>query len=143
MAARKIAPGDVVAGKYRVQKVLGQGGMGVVVVARDEDLARQVAIKQLLPEWADDKDCVARFLREARSAVKLTSEHTVRVFDAGQLAGGVPYMVMEYLSGKDLGAMLAASGPMPPERAVAYVLQGCEGLAEAHASGIIHRDLKP
>jgi serine/threonine protein kinase len=143
MAARKIAPGDVIAGKFRVQKVLGQGGMGVVVVARDRDLARPVAIKQLLPEWVDDKDCVARFLREARSAVKLTSEHTVRVFDAGLLPGGVPYMVMEYLTGKDLGAMLGERGPLPAELAVGYILQACEGLAEAHVSGIVHRDLKP
>src|SRR5215468_3673339 len=107
MAARMIAPGEVIAGKYRVLKVLGKGGMGVVLSARDEDLARSVAVKQLLPEWASDKDCVARFLREARSMVRLTSEHTVRVYDAGQLPGGIPYMVMEYLTGQDLGVMLA------------------------------------
>jgi serine/threonine-protein kinase len=143
MAARMIAPGEVIAGKYRVQKILGKGGMGVVLSARDEDLARPVAVKQLLPEWASDKDCVARFLREARSMVRLTSEHTVRVYDAGQLPGGIPYMVMEYLTGQDLGAMLAQHGALPPQLAVAYVLQACEGLAEAHVSGIVHRDLKP
>jgi eukaryotic-like serine/threonine-protein kinase len=134
--------GDVLAGKYRVDRVLGAGGMGVVVAAHHLHLDERVAIKFLLPEMLGNQDAVMRFAREARAAVKIKSEHVARVTDVGTLDTGAPYMVMEYLEGNDLAALLT-NGPLPVEQAVDYLLQACEAIAEAHALGIVHRDLKP
>ena len=136
-------PGDVLAGKYRVERVLGSGGMGVVVAAMHLTLQERVALKFLLPEGAKKEETVTRFLREARAAAKIKSEHVARVSDVGTLESGAPYLVMEYLDGSDLSALLRRDGPLPPRDAVEYVLQACEALAEAHAVGIVHRDLKP
>jgi serine/threonine-protein kinase len=141
-----IAPvevGDLIAGKYRIERVLGQGGMGIVVAARHEELGERVALKFLLGEAASDPERVARFLREARAAARIRNEHVARVTDVGRLDGGAPYMVMEFLEGHDLEARLAERGPLPLAEAVDYVLQACEALAEAHSIGIVHRDLKP
>jgi serine/threonine-protein kinase len=138
-----VAPGDVLAGKYRVERVLGAGGMGVVVAAHHIQLDEKVALKFLLPQALGSPDAVARFLREARAAVKIKSEHVARVADVGQLENGAPYIVMEYLEGHDLSGWLLHAGAMPVERAVDFVLQACEAIAEAHALGIVHRDLKP
>lgn len=135
--------GDVLAGKYRVERVLGVGGMGVVVAATHLALDEKVALKFLLPEIAKDPANVARFLREARAAAKIRSEHVARVTDVGTLDGGAPYLVMEYLDGEDLAARVARGGPLPVSQAVDCVLQACEALAEAHVLGIVHRDLKP
>ena len=135
--------GGVLAGKYRVEKVLGQGGMGVVVAAHHLELDQRVAIKFLLPEIIGNADAVARFLREARAAVKIRSEHVAKVTDVGKLEGGAPYMVMEYLDGSDLSAWLRQQGALPVQQAVDFVLQACEAMAEAHTLGIVHRDLKP
>jgi serine/threonine-protein kinase len=137
------APGAVLAGKYRVERVLGQGGMGVVVEARHMVLEDRVALKFLLPDFAQHPDASARFLREARAAVKIKSEHVARVSDVGTLETGAPYMVMEYLDGSDLAGVLTQSGPLSIADAVDYVIQGCEAIAEAHGYGIVHRDLKP
>jgi len=139
----EVSPGQILAGKYRIERVLGRGGMGVVVAARHIQLDEQVALKFLLPEALANQDAVKRFEREARAAVKIKSEHVARVTDVGTLESGSPYMVMEYLSGKDLGDYLAHVGPLPLEEAVECVLQACEAVAEAHSMGIIHRDLKP
>ncbi|MDI1476537.1 serine/threonine-protein kinase [Polyangium sp. y55x31] len=133
--------GDVLAGKYRVESVLGKGGMGVVVAAMHLQLGQRVAIKYLLQP--DNTEIVARFLREARAAVRLKSEHVARVLDVGELGSGAPYMVMEYLEGGDLLRHLKTQGPLPIPEAVDYILQTCEAIAEAHAVGIVHRDLKP
>jgi len=138
-----VSPGDVLAGKYRVERVLGAGGMGVVVAAHHLQLDEKVALKFLLPAALDNPEAVSRFVREARAAVKIKSEHVARVSDVGQLANGSPYMVMEYLEGGDLAAWLRQRGPMPVEQAVDFVLQAAEAIAEAHALGIVHRDLKP
>jgi eukaryotic-like serine/threonine-protein kinase len=135
--------GQLLAGKYRVERVLGQGGMGVVVAAIHQQLEQRVALKFLVPGALSNEEAVGRFMREARSAVRLMSEHVARVIDVGTLPDGAPYIVMEYLEGQDLAALVAEQGPLPIETAVEYVLQACEALAEAHASGIIHRDLKP
>jgi serine/threonine protein kinase len=135
--------GDLLAGKYRVERVLGAGGMGVVVAAHHQGLDTKVAIKLLLPEMLDQKDVVARFAREARAAARITSEHVARVFDVGALEDGAPYMVMEFLDGSDLSEWLKRSGPLPVTQAVGFVLQACEAVAEAHRVGIVHRDLKP
>jgi eukaryotic-like serine/threonine-protein kinase len=138
-----IASGDVLLGKYRVEKVLGRGAMGLVVAARHLTLDDRVAIKLLLPKCAQDAQMVQRFLREARAAVRIRSQHVVRVTDVGTLENGAPYMVMDHLEGKDLGAVLAESGWLPVPVAIDFVLQACEALAEAHAQGIVHRDVKP
>src|SRR6188768_352375 len=135
--------GQLLAGKYRVERVLGQGGMGVVVAAHHVVLDEVVAIKFLLPEALRSAEAVARFEREARAAVKIKSEHVARVTDVGRLETGAPYMVMELLRGQDLAVLLHEQGPLPIAVAVQYVLQACEALAEAHAIGIVHRDLKP
>jgi serine/threonine-protein kinase len=138
-----VAIGELVAGKYRVERVLGQGGMGVVVAAMHEQLAQRVAIKMLLPEATTSPNALARFTREARAAAAIRGQHVARVIDVGALDGGAPYIVMEYLEGRDLADTIAERGPLPPEEAVAFVLQACEAIAEAHSAGIIHRDLKP
>ncbi|MEZ4294332.1 MAG: serine/threonine-protein kinase [Polyangiaceae bacterium] len=136
-----IAEGDVLAGKYRVERVLGQGAMGLVVAATHLQLQQKVAIKFLTGRAT--REVVGRFLREARSAVKLRNEHVARVIDVGELEGGLPYMVMEYLSGQDLQQVSKAEGALSIHEAIGYVLQVCEAMAEAHSAGIIHRDLKP
>src|SRR6478735_12111108 len=135
--------GDVLAGKYRVDKVLGVGGMGVVVAAHHIHLDDRVAIKFLLPETLGNSDAVMRFAREARAAVKIKSEHVARVTDVGTMENGAPYMVMEYLEGADLSSWIRERRQLPFEQAIDFILQACEALAEAHALGIVHRDLKP
>jgi eukaryotic-like serine/threonine-protein kinase len=137
-------PGDIIAEKYRVDRLLGVGGMGAVVAATHLQLDDRVAIKVLLPELASDRDLVDRFLREGRAAVRIRSEHVGRVLDVGTVTpGGTPCIVMEYLEGKDLSQLLEERGTLPPEEAVDYVLQATEAIAEAHKAGIVHRDLKP
>jgi serine/threonine-protein kinase len=136
-------PGDVIAGKYRVERQLGAGGMGVVLAATHLDLLEPRALKFLSEAALQDAESVERFLREARAASRLKSEHVTRVYDVGRLDTGMPFMVMEYLEGTDLGAMLKAGGRISTPVAVGYILQAMEGLAEAHAMGIVHRDLKP
>jgi serine/threonine-protein kinase len=143
MQTAPVQAGDVLAGKYRVEQVLGVGGMGVVVAALHLQLDERVALKFLLPEALENQEAVARFAREARAAVKIKSEHVARVIDVGNLENGAPYMVMEYLEGSDLSEVLKQRGRLPIEEAVQYVLEASEALAEAHVLGIIHRDLKP
>jgi serine/threonine-protein kinase len=138
-----IKPGDVLAGKYRVERILGSGGMGMVVAAHHLQLDERVALKFLLPAAVANVEVVARFMREARAAFKIKSEHVARVTDVAQLENGSPYIVMEYLEGGDLAQWLLQRGGMSIAQAVDFVLQACEALAEAHALGIVHRDLKP
>jgi serine/threonine-protein kinase len=135
--------GDLIAGKYRVERVLGDGGMGVVVAARHLELGERVALKFLLPEAAQNPEARLRFVREARAAVRIKGEHVARVFDVGTREDGTPFIVMEYLEGHDLGRLVEAHGALAVENAVHYVLQACEAVAQAHAVGIVHRDLKP
>jgi serine/threonine protein kinase len=141
--AAGVQPGQILLGKYRIERVLGMGGMGVVVAATHVTLEERVAIKFLLPHALTNAEAVARFLREARAAVRIKSEHVARVTDVGLLENGAPYMIMEYLDGADLGTIAGQRGALPIEDAVEYLLQACEAIAEAHALGIIHRDLKP
>ncbi len=135
-------PGDVLDGKYSVESVLGVGGMGAVVLAKHLSLGERVAIKCMLPELLAHPDLIGRFRREARIAVRLKSEHVVRVRDLGALPNGAPYMVMERLTGEDLGATLDR-GPLPVRTAARYLIEACDAIAEAHAHGLVHRDLKP
>jgi len=143
MDASPVAPGQILAGKYRIERVLGEGGMGVVVEAHDTSLERRVAIKFLLPDFVQHAEAKERFIREARAAAKIQSEHVARVIDVSTLETGAPYMVMEFLEGSDLSKVIETTGAMSVEDATLYVIQACEALAEAHAYGIIHRDLKP
>jgi len=136
-------PGDVVAGKYRVESVIGTGGMGVVIGAQDTSLGRPVAIKFLAPHKARRDGAVARFLREARAAASIQSEHVVRVYEVGTLPNGSPYIVMEHLRGADLSQIVGSRGGLPIDESIDYILQACEAIGEAHGRGIVHRDLKP
>jgi serine/threonine-protein kinase len=135
--------GRVIGGKYRIEKVIGQGGMGVVHAARHLERNEQVAIKVLRPLLMNIPGMVARFLREGRAASTIESEHVARVSEVDMLPSGVPYMVMEHLEGTDLAALRRARGPIPIAEAVGYIVQACDAIAEAHALGIVHRDLKP
>ncbi len=138
-----VRPGDLLAGRYRVEQVLGVGGMGVVVAAQHVHLGQRVALKFLLPAYLGVPEAAGRFAREARNAVRIQNEHVARVSDVGTLESGAPYMVMEYLQGSDLSQLVRRQGPVPVADAVDYVLQACVAIAEAHALGIVHRDLKP
>ena len=137
------AAGAVLAGKYRVDRILGQGGMGMVVAATHLHLGQPVALKFLLAEYLNNRAIVERFVREARASAALRGEHVCRVSDVGALEDGAPYIVMELLEGQDLASLVAGHGPMPVQHACDYVLQACIGVAEAHAMAIVHRDLKP
>ena len=138
-----LEPGQLVDGKYRIERLLGRGGMGAVYTARHELLAQTVALKVVLPEIAANQEVVGRFLNEARSAAGIESDHVARVMDVARLPDGTPYMVMEFLTGCDLDEHLAKSGPLPPEVVADLLLQALDGVAHAHAIGIVHRDLKP
>lgn len=135
--------GEIVAGKYRILRVIGAGGMGYVVAAEHIQLGEKVAIKFLNSEGNRDAGVVARFTQEARAAVRIRNEHVARVIDVATLDSGAPYIVMEYLDGADLSDTVERAGRLDAQTAVGYVLQACEAIAEAHAAGIVHRDLKP
>ncbi|WP_437989577.1 serine/threonine protein kinase [Sorangium sp. So ce145] len=138
-----IHPGKVLLGKYRVERILGRGGMGIVVAVRHVDLGELFAIKFLLPEAMGTPDAINRFLREARASARLKGEHVAKVHDVGSLENGAPYMIMEFLDGMDLKQVVQERGPLPLREAVTYVLQASDAIAEAHVLGIVHRDLKP
>lgn len=139
----KVQEGTILLGKYRVEKLLGEGAMGYVVAARHEHLGELFAIKLMLPDALEKPDAAARFLREARACARLKSEHVVRVTDSGENETGVPVMVMEYLVGEDLQNVLDKRHVFPMHEAITYVLQACDAIGEAHDLGIVHRDLKP
>ncbi len=138
-----LSPGDIVAGKYRIETVVGEGGMGVVYAAHHVALNQRVALKLLLVDSPGGEETVERFVREAQAAARLRTEHVVRVTDAGALDSGLPFLVMEYLQGCDLAELVALDGPLPAHDVADYMLQVLAGLALAHTAGIVHRDLKP
>jgi eukaryotic-like serine/threonine-protein kinase len=135
--------GETLGGKYRLTGELGRGGMGAVFAATHLRLARQVAIKVVLPDVARRPELAYRFEHEARVAARLHGRHTVRVLDVDTTPEGLPYLVMELLKGHSLRDELARRGPLPVEDAVRYLREACEGVDEAHRAGIVHRDLKP
>lgn len=143
MTTLPVQVGDIIDGRYRVERVLGRGGMGVVAAARHVRLRQRVAIKFPLAALVDRHDVVERMLREARATMRLRSEHVARVLDVGLHPSSGPYLVLEYLVGSDLSQVLARLGSLPLDVALDYVLQACEALAEAHRYRIIHRDIKP
>jgi eukaryotic-like serine/threonine-protein kinase len=137
------APGTIVAGKYRIESLLGEGGMGFVVAATHIQLGTQIALKLLREEMAKSQRVVERFLREAQASAQLRSEHVCRVMDVSTLDTGVPFIVMELLYGRDLATVIKQAAPLPVGAIADYILQACQGIAEAHSLGIVHRDLKP
>jgi serine/threonine-protein kinase len=143
MPSPQVRIGEILAGKYRVERVLGVGAMGVVVAATHIDLHELRAIKMMLPSMLGDTEGVERFLREARAVSKLRSRHVAAVYDVGRFDSGAPFIVMEYLEGSDLKSVLDQRGVLTPGEAAAYVSEACEALSEAHGAGIIHRDIKP
>lgn len=142
MPARFVS-GDVLGDKFRIVRILGEGGMGSVYEAEHLLLAERVAIKVLHTDGDDLATQSHRLLREARAAARIQNEHVARVSDFGTLSDGRPYLVMECVSGPSLSRVLAENGPLEPEVAVGHALEICLALAEAHALGIVHRDIKP
>jgi eukaryotic-like serine/threonine-protein kinase len=143
MTDQRIADGDILARKYRVERVLGKGAMGVVVAATHVDLGQLVALKLMHADKEEAPEMRARFLREARAAVRLKSQHIAKVLDVGTDENDMPYIAMEFLEGQDLAVILKKKGRQSFDDAVEYILQACEAVGEAHAAGIVHRDLKP
>jgi serine/threonine protein kinase len=135
--------GEVIAEKYRIERLIGAGGMGVVVAAKHLLLNRTVALKFMRVDARAGAEGIERFMRDARALVRLKSEHATRVMDLGTLPSGAPYIVMEHLQGEDLGSLVAREGPLSVEVAASYVMQACDAISEAHRLGIVHRDIKP
>jgi serine/threonine-protein kinase len=142
-APRPLAAGDVVDDKYVVERTIGMGGMGQVVGARHRELGTRVAIKVVHSDRLNDQTTLTRFKLEAQALAKLTSEHTVRIYDVGETAEGLPFIIMEYLEGADLGSLLFKEHPLAIADILEWMIQASSALGEAHAVGIIHRDLKP
>jgi eukaryotic-like serine/threonine-protein kinase len=130
-------------GKYRVIRVLGEGGMGTVLEALHVDLERKVALKLLKPELRSNAEIIERFLREGRAASKIEGANVARVLDVDRLDDGTPFLIMEYLDGHDLSLIRRSKEPLPVKEALEFMRQACIGIAEAHVLGIIHRDIKP
>jgi tRNA A-37 threonylcarbamoyl transferase component Bud32 len=141
--AYDLAVGDLIGGKFRVERIIGEGGMGLVVAATHLGLDERVALKFLHPNAGRNPEAIARFFQEAKAAAKLKSEHVAHVLDVSQRQDGCPFIVMEFLRGSDLRYVLGLDGPLAVETVADYMIQACEGLAEAHARGIVHRDIKP
>lgn len=138
-----VREGDIIARKYRIERVLGHGAMGMVAAAMHVDLHERRAIKFMQPSCAGEAEYVERFMREARACARLKSRHVATVYDVGRLENGAPYIVMEYLEGVDLKTLLDVRKPLPLHEAVDYLLQASEAIGEAHQVGIVHRDIKP
>ena len=143
MAHEFPSQGMILAGKFRVDRVIGAGGMGVVLAVHHLELDKALALKLLRPQIVQSTTAFDRFLREARAASAIESDHVARVIDFGRFENGMPYMAMELLSGEDLSQRLARVGTLAVTDAITMVLQACEALAEAHMLGVVHRDLKP
>lgn len=136
-------PGDIIGGKYRIVRLIGDGGMGTVYEAYHEFLQTNVALKFLHSELAKRAGLGSRFLQEARVSARIRSAHVTHVTDVDQTPDGSPYLVMELLHGESLQQAMDRRGKLPPEQAVDFALQILSGLESAHAIGVVHRDLKP
>jgi eukaryotic-like serine/threonine-protein kinase len=141
--ALPVRAGEMVNGKYLVEALIGEGGVGIVVAAQNVELGERVALKFLRPESATNPEVVARFVREAKAASALRCEYVASVFDVGSLPSGAPFIVMELLEGKNLGELIQDRGPLSVREVAEYTMQTCEALATAHARGVVHRDIKP
>jgi serine/threonine-protein kinase len=140
-----VPAGTVIAGRYRIERQLGQGGMGSVYLVQHVHTDQQLALKLLHAAVVSDEIALTRFRREARATAKVDSDHVVKVTDADVAPelGGVPFLVMEWLRGQSLEEMVSRAGTLPPEEVVLYLRQAARALDKAHAVGIVHRDLKP
>jgi len=134
--------GDIIGGRFRIDRLIGIGGFGVVAAATHLELRQSVAIKMMKDELVGDTEIIERFLREARAVAVLRTDHVCRVLDVARTESGTPYIVMDLLDGSDVASLLKAE-PLPVATAVDFVVQACVALAEAHPRGIVHRDLKP
>jgi len=134
--------GDLIAGRYRLERRLGQGGMGTVFAAEDLRIGRSCAVKVIRFDLCQDKELRRRFEHEARTTAQLHAENVVAVTDFGEHAG-LPFLVMELLVGEDLRVLLKREGRLPLRRALDIVVQACRGLQGVHDRGVVHRDLKP
>ena len=141
--SHRLQRGALLAGKYRVDKVIGCGGMAFVTAAYDIELRRKVAIKVPRPQALQGPRAVERFVAEGETLAKIQSEHVARVFEIGTVEAGVPYLAMEYLEGADARSTLAEHGPLPTCHSVEIIAQACEALGAAHDLGIVHLDVKP
>jgi len=135
-------PGTNVAGRYRLERLIGQGAIAWVYEATHVALGRRVAIKIIKHRHAGNPEVIARFEREAKSVARLQSPHVATVLDIGE-HGGAPFIAMEFLDGKDLRALIEERGPMSKGDVAEILIQTCAALAEAHSLGIVHRDIKP
>jgi serine/threonine-protein kinase len=144
-ATAGLREGTVLGGRYRVERQLGQGGMGAVYLVRHVRTEERLALKLLHASVAGDSQALERFRREAQAPARIDSDHVARVVDADVAPelGGAPFLVMEFLRGRDLGQQLAGRGRMTPAEVVDYLGQAARALDKAHAMGIVHRDLKP
>jgi serine/threonine-protein kinase len=136
-------PGALLAGKYRLEKIIGHGGMGSVWAATHVGIEQRVAIKIVSPQYARQPDIRRRFDVEAKASVRLKSRYVVQVFDNGELDDGTPYLVMELLEGESLAARLKHLGPVPVADAARILVHVGKALHKAHELGIVHRDIKP
>ncbi|MBX3229973.1 MAG: serine/threonine protein kinase [Labilithrix sp.] len=138
-----LMPGTVLAGRYRIERTVGQGSMGIVTEATDLTLQMRVAVKVMSPERAHNEEARQRFIREARAASVLSNAHVTKLYEVLELENGVPFLVMEFLEGSSLEAIVTRDGPPPLDVVLDWSLQALEGLAEAHRAGFVHRDIKP
>jgi eukaryotic-like serine/threonine-protein kinase len=134
---------SLIAGKYRVLRLIGSGGMGTVWEGAHTTLGTRVAIKLIKPQFAQQPEARRRFEIEARAAAKLRSKHAVHVYDYGVSPEGQPYIVMEFLEGESLSDAIVTRGPLQPSEVAQIIGQAARALSKAHAAGIVHRDLKP
>ena len=142
MGSKSLQTGDMLAGRYEILKLLGEGGMGAVYRARDVELDRTVALKVIRPELAQNAQILQRFKQELILARQVTHRNIIRIFDLGH-AEGMRFITMEYIDGEDLSSILAKRGKLPPAEAAGIITQVALGLQAAHAEGVVHRDLKP
>jgi tetratricopeptide (TPR) repeat protein len=141
-SAAILHPGQLLAGRFEIQEMLGIGGMGAVYEAYDHDIERTIALKCIRPELVNNPEVVQRFTQELLLARQISHKNVIRIFDVRD-SGGLKFITMEYLQGRDLSSMMEERGKLPPREAAEIMLQVCSGLSAAHAEGVIHRDLKP
>lgn len=141
-SAAILHPGEILAGRFEIQEMLGIGGMGAVYKAYDHDIERAIALKCIRPELVNNSEVVQRFTQELLLARKISHKNVVRIFDVRD-SGGLKFITMEYLHGRDLGSLMEERGKLPAAEAVKIMRQVCAGLAAAHDEGVVHRDLKP
>jgi serine/threonine-protein kinase len=135
--------GETVADRFELRRVLGEGGMGIVYEAFDTRKMRSSALKVLYPDFCNHPQVVARFDREARVTAKLKGPNVARIFEVGELPGGLRFIAMELLAGKDLATEIEERGRLPAAAAVDIAIQAAQAMCEAHALGVVHRDIKP